>query len=181
MADTAERLKALLRDFGARLRTLVDHHCSSLPGVDADDVVQEVQIRLWRALERDRNAVLHASYIQKVVVSTVIDARRRVLARPGESLAGDDGAEQPQALVVQVGPERQARQAQRVALLAGCLERLPERRRAAVGLHLQGFVPQEIGGLMQVSAEAARKLVERGLEELKPMLHDVGLGEYDDE
>jgi RNA polymerase sigma-70 factor (ECF subfamily) len=174
-------LHALLRDFGARLRALVDQHCARLPGVDPDDVAQEVQIRLWRALERDRNAVLHASYIQKVVVSTVIDARRRVLARPGDSLDGDPGAEQPAALVDQAGPERRARQEQQVALLAQCLTRLPERRRAAVGLHLQGFMPQEIGSLMQVSAEAARKLVERGLEELKPMLHEVGLGEYDDE
>jgi RNA polymerase sigma-70 factor (ECF subfamily) len=181
VADTAGRLHALLRDFGAKLRSLVELHCANLPGVDPDDIVQETRIRLWRALERDRNAVLHASYIQKVVVSTVIDARRRVLARPGDSLDIDDGAEQPAALVDRAGPEARARQDQRVALLARCLERLPQRRRAAVGLHLQGFVPAEIGGLMQVSAEAARKLVERGLEELKPLLHEVGLGEYDNE
>ena len=64
---------------------------------------------------------------------------------------------------------------ERVALVARAIAALPERRRAPVQLHLQGFGFVEIGGLLGVSDEAARKLVTRGLDELRSQLQAWGL------
>jgi RNA polymerase sigma-70 factor (ECF subfamily) len=62
-----------------------------------------------------------------------------------------------------------------------CLNEIPERRRVVVALHLQGFSLQEIADLAGIaSAEAARKLVSRGLEELKSRLRELGYGDFED-
>jgi DNA-directed RNA polymerase specialized sigma24 family protein len=57
---------------------------------------------------------------------------------------------------------------------------LPLRRREAVALHLQGFSLREIGGAVGVSEEAARKLLDRGMQTLRERLAAQGFGEFDE-
>lgn len=174
------RLEQLLRDYGARVRRLLQSHGLDQRGIDPADVEQEVRIRLWRAIERDRSAAFHASYIQRVVASTVIDALRRAQVRAAEPLP-DDGEEGFEPFPDRNrGPEDRARGHQHVEQLKACLAALPERRRQPISLHLQGFALQEIADLMGTSAEAARKLVSRGMDELKQRLRDLGAGDFDD-
>ncbi|WP_313912652.1 RNA polymerase sigma factor [Tahibacter sp.] len=175
-----ERLERLLADYGAKLRALVATHGLARHGIDADDVEQEVRIRLWRAIERDRSAAFHASYIQRVVASTVIDALRRAQVRATEPLPeeSEDGFQPfPDR---NLGPEERASGHQHVEKLRSCLNALPERRRLPISLHLQGFALQEIADIVGTSAEAARKLVSRGMDELKDRLREVGAGDFDD-
>jgi len=177
-----EPIDVLLARFGARVRAQVSAHCRADQGLDADDVEQEVRIRLWKALERDRNAVLPASYIQRVVVSTVIDQLRRVRARPSEPMPEFDEGEGA-ASIDSVAPdaEASASERQQVELLGRCLDGLPQRRRQAVELHLQGFTPQEAAGLTGMSAEAVRKLAERGLKDVRARMRLYGIAGDDDE
>ena len=69
--DIQLRLEQILRDYGTRLRYLLRSHKLDQHGIDPDDVEQEVRIRLWRAIERDRFGDFHASYIQRAVTSAV--------------------------------------------------------------------------------------------------------------
>ncbi|MEZ5465013.1 MAG: sigma-70 family RNA polymerase sigma factor [Lysobacteraceae bacterium] len=170
---------ALIARFGARVRSLVQQHCSGNQGLDADDVEQEVRIRLWKTVQRDRNAVLPASYIQRVVVSTVIDAVRRAQARPMESME-DAGDESGWDLPEEAGPQRLASRQQQMATLRDALLALPERRRRLVELSLQGFGPSEAGELVGLSADAARKLMERGMKELRERLEALAMELSDD-
>ena len=170
---------ALIARFGSRVRSLVQQHCSGNQGLDADDVEQEVRIRLWKTLQRDRNAVLPASYIQRVVVSTVIDSLRRVQARPMASIE-DAGDETGWDLPAEAGPQRLASQQQQLATLREALAELPERRRRLVELSLQGFGPSEAGELVGLTADAARKLMERGMKELRERLKAVAMELNDD-
>jgi len=85
------RLHQLLADYGAKVRALIEGHGLGQYGIDPADIEQEVRIRLWRALERDRSAAFHTSYIQRVVLSTVIDAVRAARARPTEPFAESEG------------------------------------------------------------------------------------------
>jgi RNA polymerase sigma-70 factor (ECF subfamily) len=173
----AERV---LKAYGARLRVLVHKHCLNAHGIDPDDVEQEVRIRLWHAIERDRSEALVTSYVQKVVISVLVDALRKARSRPTESLPDEVGEAGADAFTAPHGPDRDASDAQRMALLGRCLKEIPERRRLPVELHLQGFSLQEIGAAADVSAEAARKLVTRGLDELKERLRALGLGDFDE-
>jgi RNA polymerase sigma-70 factor (ECF subfamily) len=50
-----------------------------------------------------------------------------------------------------------------------------------IALNLQGFSLQEIADLAGISSvEAARKLVSRGMDELKTRLRDLGYGDFED-
>lgn len=175
--DGHARLEALLRDFGARIRGLIESHGLVRRGLDADDIEQEVRIRLWKAVERDRNGLFNASYIQRIVLTTVVDAMRRHSVRAADALPEEDEGQAAEALVDRHGPDQRTSEAQRMDLLVRCLDRLGPRRRQPVALHLQGFGFPEIGELLGVSAESARKLVSRGLDDLKSALREAGMDE----
>jgi len=174
------RLEALFRTYGSKVQALLQTYGLDKHGIDPADVEQEVRIRLWRALERDRSGAFHASYIQRVVASTVIDALRRAEVRATEPLPDEE--DEPVSLGdAPIGPERRAGDFEHIQGLARCLAEIPERRRLPITLHLQGFALQEIADLAGIpSAEAARKLVSRGLEELKVRLREMGYGEFDE-
>ncbi len=174
-----ERLAQVLRDFGTRLAGLLHGYRLDRHGIDPADIEQEVRIRLWKAIERDRSGAFHASYVQKVVATTVIDALRRAEVRAAEPLPEDD--DEPGQLPEDgVGPEQSASDGERMGGLQRCLGEIPERRRLPITLHLQGFSLQEIADVVGTSAEAARKLVSRGLLELKARLRELGYGDFDD-
>ena len=172
------RLQQVLDDFGSRLGILLRTYRLDRHGIDLADVEQEVRIRLWKAIERDRSGAFHASYVQKVVATTVIDALRRAEVRAAEPLPEED--EPGQLLEQGAGPEQLAGEDEQMSAVQSCLAEIPERRRLPITLHLQGFSLQEIGDAVDVSAEAARKLVSRGLNELKSRLRELGYGEFDD-
>lgn len=176
-----QRLERLLADFSAKMKALIYSHGLSQHGIDPDEIEQEVRIRLWRAVERDRSGAFHASYIQRVVASTVIDALRRAQVRAADPLPEESDEGAFFALADETaGPERMASNAERGEVLRRCLDELPNRRRLPIALHLQGFSLQEIADTVGISAEAARKLVSRGLDELKQRLRDEGCGDSDD-
>lgn len=173
------RLQQVLGDFGARLGALMRSYRLDRHGIDPDDVEQEVRIRLWKAISRDRSGAFHASYVQRVVATTVIDALRRAEVRAAEPLPEDDD-EPGQMPESAIGPEQSAADGERMSGLQRCLAEIPERRRLPITLHLQGYSLQEIADVVGTSAEAARKLVTRGLDGLKGRLRELGYGEFDD-
>lgn len=173
------QLERILRDYGAKLRALVRQHCSPEQGLDPDDIEQEVRIKLWKALEGEKNLDFPASYIQRIVVTTVIDALRRADARPEEPMP-ETGAEAQFELVMRADrPDTSAAGSEMVEIVARCVAELPERRRKPVQLALQGFSPEEIGDLLGLTGTAARNLMYRGLDELKSRLRELGMGEFD--
>jgi RNA polymerase sigma-70 factor (ECF subfamily) len=175
-----ERLHRLLADYAVKVRALIDGHGLGHYGIDAADVEQEVRIRLWKALERDRNAAFHTSYIQRVVLSTVIDAIRAANARPSEPLPEVVDDRETAFVEPSAGPDRTASGVEDLDRIMACMAELPERRRKAVALHLQGFSLREIGEFSGTSEEAARKLLDRGMETLRERLALSGFGAFDD-
>jgi RNA polymerase sigma-70 factor (ECF subfamily) len=175
------RLEELFRTYGARVTGLLKTYGLDKHGIDPADVEQEVRIRLWKALERDRSGAFHASYVQRVVASTVIDALRRAEVRAAEPLPEEEDESPADLGEGPVGPEQSAGDVERMQGLERCMAEIPERRRLPIALHLQGFSLQEIADMAAIpSAEAARKLVSRGLEELKSRLRELGYGNFED-
>lgn len=174
MADPGFRLQQILDRFTARVKAQIESNRLFQHGIEVDDVVQEVRIRLWKALERDPNADFPASYIQKVVATTVVDAIRRAQVRAAEPLPDSDEGE---AELPDRAPEphHAAHDAQQVALVAECIAQLGPRRRRPLQLYLQGFQLQEIADLSGLTLDAARKLVYRGLDEVKERLRTFGI------
>lgn len=180
-SDIDSKLNELLTRHGARLRVLVAQHCSANQGLDADDIEQEVRIRLWKAVEREKNSALPASYIQRVVVTTVIDALRRDKPDQTTTLPEEGQEAGVEALLDRVGPVRSASDGQRMDLVRAAIAELPVRRRQPVQLALQGFNPEEIGELLDMTATMAKNLMYRGLYELRERLKAAGLDDIDDD
>lgn len=170
-----QRLEELLAEHGERVRLVMLRFRLPQHGIDPDEVEQQVRIRLWKALQRDRSGAFSASYIQRIVASTAIDAMRRARVRPSEP--GSSEAEwSPERLDGNAtGPDMVASDEERVRILARCMDELPQRRRLPISLHLEGHSFREVGLVIGVSEEAARKLVSRGLKTLRARLRELGV------
>jgi RNA polymerase sigma-70 factor (ECF subfamily) len=175
---------AILEKYGAFLRRTIARICPKDLGIQFDDIEQEARLRLWRAIEAEREINFHGSYIYKIVVSVTINAINHAKARREEQLRlaeddeNEDAAEAPTTTLTagaENSPEAQAEREELLRKVEEAMSRLPENRRLAVGLHLKGMTTDEIADLMGWSEPKARNLVYRGLKDLRKELRDAGI------
>lgn len=137
---------------------------------DLQELEQEIRLKLWQTLSRERNWDKPASFIRSVVTSVAIDAARRRQVRGGDSehvglehlepwSTGDAGGRDDDLL-------------DRAELLSALelLNRTDVDKAQAVGLHLQGFTTEEIGSLLGWTEAKARNTVYRSLEALREQI-----------
>lgn len=184
LPDIEAEFNAILEKYGAYLRQTIARICPKDLGIQFEDIEQEARLRLWRAIEAEREINYHGSYIYKIVVSVTITAIQRAKARREEQLRlGEDdeneGAADVRITTLTAGaensPEAQAEREELLRKVEEAMARLPENRRLAVGLHLKGLTTDEIADLMGWSEPKARNLVYRGLKDLRKALRDAGI------
>jgi RNA polymerase sigma-70 factor (ECF subfamily) len=167
---TALDVEALRR----RLARAVHRTCPAWLVSHADDIVQSAVLRVMGALsKREGNPGVATLYLEKAAFAATADEIRRLRRRrevPAE----------PEALARAVdaasaGPDRQLLAREIRSGVADCLSRLPEDRRAAVTLYLQGHTMPEAGGLLGWSGKKAENMVYRGLADLRRCLARKGL------
>ena len=177
------RFERLLETYSGLLRSLIAQHCPSNLGIQIGDIEQEARLRLWRALEREKEFASPASYIYRIAVSATIDAVRRVNARREDQLRtadsiDDDEMPAPHESAVEGEVETPHAAAERRELMekiAQAVASLPENRRRAVELHLQGLTLGDIAALLGWSEAKVRNLVYRGLDDLREALRREGI------
>ncbi len=140
------------RIHGYAARLLGDRH-------EAEDITQEVMLRLWKMAPRWRSGEARLStWLYRVASNLCTDRLRRRAARAGPAL--QDVPEPPDE-----GPSalESLSEGERVAALNAALSELPERQRMAIVLrHLEGLSNPRIAQIMGVSVEAVESLVARG-------------------
>jgi RNA polymerase sigma-70 factor (ECF subfamily) len=180
-ADAAEEnLRRLLAEHGIWLRRLVERRCPRHLGIDPADVEQEVLLRVWRTLERESELRAPASFLHRVVATALVDAVRRRRARPEETAMLEDRDRSSQRLIREPeapapSPEDVARRTEILTAVDRELTAMPDGRRLAIKLHLQGFDTTEIGRLAGWSEPKARNLLYRGLDQLRRRLRERGI------
>jgi RNA polymerase sigma factor (sigma-70 family) len=148
------------RLFGYALRLLGDR-------AEAEDVVQEAMLRLWRAAPGWRTGEAQVStWAFRVVTNLVTDLRRARVRRPSVTLdeapEPADGAKSAVAGMIE---------GDRMAALQAALDLLPERQRQAVVLrHIEGLSNPEIAGILGLGVEAVESLTARGKRALSAIL-----------
>ena len=170
-------------EYGRFLSNAIAQLCPKDLGIQFSDIEQDAKLRLWRALESEREIRDLASYIYRIAATATIDAVRRVKARREEQLcvAGEDEENGLQLETAKKNaPDRLAERRQMVQKVEAALARVAENRRSAVGLYLEGMSSQEIAELLGWSEPKARNLVYRGLSELRKYLREEGI-EYEAE
>lgn len=140
---------------------------------ELQDIEQDIRLRLWQTLSRERNWDKPASFIRSVVLSVAIDAARRRQVRGGD--LEHIGLEylEPASGATATGIEERA---DLLAVLEG-LQRVDPEKAEAVGLYLQGFTTQEIGTLLGWTEAKARNIVYRSLDAVRA---GAGPGNSDD-
>jgi RNA polymerase sigma factor (sigma-70 family) len=175
-ADADERFTRFLREYGQVLRRAVRSVCPHALGVQAEEIEQDARMRLWRALRRESVVRDPTSYLFRVAATAAIDAVRQIRARRETSLTSPDEAhvgEQAEPIEPRSTPEQAAIHREAVERAYAAIDSLPENRRQAVRLHLQGFTSAEIASVLGWTEAKARNLVSRGLEQVRRALRET--------
>ena len=149
------------RLFGYAARALGDHG-------EAEDVVQETMLRLWKIAPDWRQGEAKVStWAYRVTMNLCTDRLRQRRTRPQVAM---DSVVEPAADLASVVELMTARQ--RSETLDAALSVLPDRQRQAVVMrHLEGFSNPEIAEIMDIGVEAVESLTARGKRALKKALH----------
>jgi len=166
----------LWKALAPHVRAAVSRHRSRDVALAADDLMQEVRIRVWTVYSGDRNSRLKTSYYYKVVNSAIIDSLRSHRGTFAHSVRTEsDGEEDETALIERIGGEEQGPESvfderQRRARLLEAIRQLPADRQRAVNLFLQGFSVPEIAELLGCDRNRAHNLAYRGVRALKELM-----------
>jgi RNA polymerase sigma-70 factor (ECF subfamily) len=169
----SDQLESLVTRYAGALRSIAARY--RLTSVDHDDLVQEVRVRLWRALDSERMEVVPTSYLYRTATSAALDLIRRRRASRQDAMEDLPGIERSVADAAP-RPDQAAQLSELAAQLERALEAIPESRRRVVRMYLVGYNSTEIGALMGWSEAKARNLLYRGLGDLRERLADVGVG-----
>jgi len=142
---------------------------------EAEDVVQEAMLRLWRIAPDWRQGEAKVSTWLYRVVSNLCTDRLRKRRGVGFDEVADPPDDSP-------GAEARLQAASRAQALEAALQELPERQRQAVVLrHLEGVSNPEIAAVMEISVEAVESLTARGKRALAKALagrrEELGYGD----
>lgn len=148
------------RLFGYAARVLCDR-------AEAEDVVQETMIRLWKIAPDWRQGEAQvATWAYRVTANLCTDQLRRRKTRGAVDI---DSVAEPEAdlkTAVEQMTEKDRADALDEALVA-----LPDRQRQAVILrHIEGLSNPEIAEIMDIGVEAVESLTARGKRALKALL-----------
>jgi RNA polymerase sigma-70 factor (ECF subfamily) len=135
---------------------------------DAEDVVQDVFLRLWQRPEAWRpGQAQFSTWLYRVVVNRCLDLKRRP---KGADL---DSVEEPQD--PDANAEDSLLDAERARALDGAVNQLPERQREAIVLtYTAGLRNAEAASAMEISVKAFEALLVRAKRELRDYLAGQG-------
>jgi RNA polymerase sigma factor (sigma-70 family) len=174
------RFHELLTRYGRLLQRTIAKNCP--PGMSAslDDIEQDARIRLWKALQHEKDITHPVAYIYRVAVTATLRAIRRTRARREESISVEESGQDSVSTdifctIPATSPEAAAERQEWMRKIMLCMACLAENRRVAVGLHLQGMTTQQIGDVLGWTEPKARNLVHRGLKDLRRHLRAEGI------
>lgn len=151
-------------------------------GVTADDVYQEVSIRLLKILESDREIENLSSYIYRTAANVIIDlARKHKRHLKDVTLPGQDYEEevfQADLVSEQAEPDEVIHGDEIRKQVFAAIESLPDDRRIAVKLRLQGYSVKEMSELTGWPFYKAENLSKRAMAALKDELKKLNI-DYD--
>ena len=178
MTDEELASRSAARD-GDAFRVLVSRHvdrvygyCSRVAGnpSDAEDLVQEVFLRVWRNGDNwDGDRLPFEAWLMVLARRICIDHLRRRKRAPQVQLEEEiipDPAPDPQDEAHMRGVARHVRAA---------LMQLPESQRSAIVLrYYQGYSNEEAAAILDVTVYALESLLKRGRANLQRVLGDLG-------
>ncbi|MEO8200256.1 MAG: RNA polymerase sigma factor, partial [Gemmatimonadota bacterium] len=142
---------------------------------EREELVQDVRIRLWRALETDdRISSVPAAYVYRAAVSAAVDLIRRRRAR--REVYVDVGRPSGEAFFGHAELVDLPERSDLTDRVGAAVEALLPSRRPVVRMYLAGYKLDEIAQLLGWTNARTRNLLYRGLEDIRESLKLQGLG-----
>jgi RNA polymerase sigma-70 factor (ECF subfamily) len=175
-SDVSSTLEALVARFAELLRRAGRRR--GLAEQDLDELIQDVRIRLWRALETgEKISAVSASYAYRTAQTAAVDLIRRRRGKRETPLPGYTEAVPPVAAAVVAAPQLELVTRKELTQdLEAALAQLAESRRVVVRMYLAGYPREEIAKLLGWTEPKTRNLLYRGLADLRELLIARGVG-----
>lgn len=168
--DVEEELGRILRDYGPFMNGEIQRFNLTKYGLDPEDILQDVKIRIWQVLSDERRIISPPAYIKKIISSAVIDQLRKRqrddnLLRHEEQIRISE-RKNPYSwdAVRKKAMEETVRRA---------VEKLIGSRRQVVKLYLLSFTITEIASYLNWTQDKTRNLLYRGLADLRESLREM--------
>jgi RNA polymerase sigma factor (sigma-70 family) len=174
MLKSDEEIERLIKSFSLSIRSLINPYQCQKNGIDQDDLVQEVRIRIWKAYTSNGHHITHFyAYLKKVVDSVFINEIHK--RHRDMNLVKTFGNLQP-LCDCSLEKEREAGQHLHLkTILNESLKDIKESQKIVVQLRLSGLSLEEIAGLNQWTYRKTCNLYYRGLKSLKHRLEKRGI------
>ena len=138
---------------------------------EAEDVAQEVFLKVHHAIESFRAEAEFSSWVYRIAFNQAVNLKARVRFRRPHA----DETVLYRAATPEPGPDRQAETAQRDLALADCIRTLPEVYQSALRLYYWlGAGVGEVAVLLGVPENTAKSYLHRGRQLLHGMLKEKG-------
>ena len=164
--------EAILNKFSRFVKINIQKFNVQKKGIDPDDILQEVKIKIWKIFEDEKKINNFTSYIRKIVDSSVIDKLRKLKREKGIYIYEKHKwiSEQKSNYLHEIYYDDSIKE-----IVSNAVELLIESRRKAVKLFLLNMTIEEIAAFLKWSKDKTRNLLYRGLSDLKKILKEKGI------
>ena len=146
-----------------------------ISGITADDVIQETSIRILNVINSDRQIDNMSSYIYRTVANVIIDLARKNNKYQTHEWSVEDSEDHTDWQVDEHNPEDQITGHELKDTITAAIESLPESRRIAVKMRLQGYTIAEMSELTGWPYYKAENLSKRSMAALRDKLKKSGI------
>jgi RNA polymerase sigma factor (sigma-70 family) len=166
--EKERELERIFTHFSGLMKAHIYKHQVGKLGVEIDDVLQEARIKLWKLVQNEKIVTNYASYIRKIVDTSVIDFFRKFKREEGIYLHEKSRkiAERTPGYDTDFIYEEMDLK----DLVGKAVESLIPSRRNVVRLYLLNMSIEEIALHFNWSPPKTRNLLYRGLNDLKKIL-----------
>jgi RNA polymerase sigma factor (sigma-70 family) len=174
-ADKLKEFDTVISKFGRFIKVNIQKFNLPKDGIDPDDVLQEVRIKIWKLLNDEKKIINYSSYIKKIVDSSVIDHLRKARRERGFILL------EKKRKISEWKSQYETSESNDKNLkknISSAVESLMDSRRKVVKLYLLNLTIEEIATFYSWSRHKTRNLLYRGLSDLKKRLREKGI-EYE--
>jgi RNA polymerase sigma factor (sigma-70 family) len=172
--ELSPQLDQLVSGYGAMVQAIGRRR--GLDEADLDEVMQDVRIRLWKALgSSERIGRVNTSYVYQAAMSAVCDLIRRRRGDRTESIE-----DRPETPIVDSlpGPDVGYERRELAQEIGRALDQLGADQRPVVRMYLAGYPQGEIQALLGWTEAKTRNVLYRGLTQLRLGLGRTGIGPH---
>jgi RNA polymerase sigma factor (sigma-70 family) len=165
-----KEFEGIIDNFAHFIKIQVHKYNPHRYGLDPEDILQDVKIKIWKLIRDEKIISNYASYIKKIVNSSVLDQLRK--CRRDEGLFKYEKRIRIEEMELAYNKES-FHNKNLEDIVGKAVETLIDSRRQVIKLYLLNLSIQEIAGYLNWTQDKTRNLLYRGLADLKNILKDM--------